>query len=54
MLGKIGGGLALNHHVAALDAGAALDPLIAGVDQPLEVGIGQDLFRQVAPGARDT
>jgi hypothetical protein len=54
VLGEIGGGLALHDHVPPLDAGATAYPLVAGVDQPLEVGVGQDLFRQVAPGACDT
>ncbi len=53
MLGEIGRGLALGDDVAALDAGAAADPFVAGVDQPLQIGVGQNFLRQKAAGAGD-
>ena len=53
LFGQVGRGLAVGGDVPALDPGARADPFVAGVDQLLEVGVGQDLFRQVAPGAGD-
>jgi hypothetical protein len=35
------------------DAGARGDPLVGGVDELFQIGVGDDLFRQVAAGAGD-
>ena len=53
VLGQVDGGLAVGGHVAALDAGAAADPLVGRVDDLLEVEVGDDLLRQVRAGAGD-
>ena len=53
VLGKICRRLALRRHVALLDAGAGADPFVAGVDQLLQIGVGQYLLRQIAAGAGD-
>ena len=54
VLRKIGGGLALRRHVTLLDAGAGANPFVAGVDEPLEIRVGQYLLRQIAAGAGDS
>jgi hypothetical protein len=44
---QVGGGFALGHYVALLDARARGDPLVRGIDERLEVGVGHDAFRRV-------
>jgi hypothetical protein len=39
--------------VTLADAAARSDPLVGGVDEFLQIGIGQDAFRQKTAGARD-
>jgi hypothetical protein len=51
--GQIAGGFAIGGATALADAGARRDPFVAGVDELLEVGVGDDFFRQVATGAGD-
>jgi hypothetical protein len=50
---EIAGRLAVGGAAALADAGARGDPLVGGVDELLEIGVGDDLFRQVAAGAGD-
>ncbi len=52
--GKIGRLLALGSHVAALDAGALADPLVAGVHHLGEIVIGDDFRRQIRAAAEHT
>ncbi len=51
--GQIAGGFAVCGAAPLADAGARGDPLVAGVDEFLEVGVGDDFFRQIAAGAGD-
>jgi len=51
--GQVTGIFILGRDVTLTDAGAGDNPLIRGIDHPLQIGIGQDSFRQVAAGARD-
>ncbi len=51
---QVATGLPFGCHVALADAGAGLDPLVAGLDDPAQVVVGQDLVRQIAAGACDT
>jgi len=53
MFGEVGRGLALRCHMTAHDAGAGTYPLVAGVDQPFEIGVGQYLLRKKTAGAGD-
>ena len=53
-LGEVGGGLALGDDVALADAGARRDPFVAGIDELLEVGVGQDPGRQGTAGTGET
>src|SRR6202165_4401645 len=46
--------LALRGDVAALDAGAAANPLIGGVDHLLQIEVGDHLLRQIRARAGDT
>jgi hypothetical protein len=50
---EVARGLAVRGAAALADARARGDPLVAGVDELLEIGVGDDLFRQVAAGAGD-
>jgi hypothetical protein len=50
---EIAGRLAVGGAAALADAGARGDPLVGGVDELLEIGVGDDPFRQVAAGAGD-
>jgi len=50
---EVARGLAVRGAAALADAGARGDPLVARVDELLEIGVGDDLFRQVAAGAGD-
>jgi hypothetical protein len=50
---KIAGRLAVGGAAALADAGARGDPLVGGVDELFEIGVGDDLLRQVAAGAGD-
>ncbi len=43
--GEIRSGFALGDHVPLADAGTRMDPLVGGVDNLLEVGIGEDAIR---------
>ena len=53
VVGEVRGGLALGGDVALADAGAGDDPLVAGVHELGQVGVGQHLLRQVAAGTGD-
>ena len=50
---EIAGRLANGRKMALADAGARRDPLVAGIDQLLEIGVGDDFLRQIAAGAGD-
>jgi hypothetical protein len=50
---EVAGRFAIRRAAALADAGARGDPLVAGVDELLEVGVGDDFFRQIAAGAGD-
>ena len=56
---SLGDGLAregrviLGGDVALLDAGASGDPLVRGVHQPLQVGVGQNSFRDIGADSRN-
>jgi hypothetical protein len=50
---KIARGLAVGGAAALADARARGDPLVGGLDDLFEVGVGDDFFRQVAAGAGD-
>jgi len=51
--GQIAGGLAVRRAAALADAGARRNPLVAGVDELFEIGVGDDFLRQIAAGAGD-
>jgi len=51
--GQIASGLAIGRAAALADAGARGDPLVSGFDDLLEIGVGDDFFRQIAAGAGD-
>jgi hypothetical protein len=51
--GQVAGGLAVGGAAALADAGARGNPFVGGVDDFFEIGVGDDLFRQVAAGAGD-
>ena len=50
---QIDGGLALRGDVALADAGALLDPLVAGLDHLLEIFVSQHLLGKMTAGAHD-
>ena len=50
---QIAGRLIWAGNAALLDSSALDDPLVGGLDHALQVGIGQDLFRQVLAGSGD-
>jgi hypothetical protein len=50
---EIAGRFAVGGAAALTDAGARGDPFVGGVDDLLEIGVGDDLLRQVAAGAGD-
>jgi hypothetical protein len=50
---EIAGRLAVGRAAALADAGARGDPLVGGIDDLLEIGVGDDLLRQIAAGAGD-
>jgi hypothetical protein len=50
---EIAGRLAVGGAAALADARARGDPLVRRVDGLFEIGVGDDLFRQVAAGAGD-
>jgi len=52
-LGQVARGLAFRRDVTLADAGARRDPLVAGFDELLQLGIGDDPFRQEAAGPGD-
>jgi hypothetical protein len=51
--GEIAGRFAVGCASALTDARARRDPLVGGVDDLFEIGVGDDLLRQVAAGAGD-
>jgi hypothetical protein len=46
-------GLAVGRAAALADARARGDPLVGGVDDLFEIGVGDDFFRQITAGAGD-
>ena len=48
MFGEIAGRLTVGRDMALLDAGTGAYPLVGGLDDSLEIRVGQDFFRQVA------
>jgi hypothetical protein len=50
---EVARGLAVGGAAALADARARRDPLVGGLDGLLEIGVGDDFFRQVAAGAGD-
>jgi hypothetical protein len=46
-------GLAVGRAAALTDARARSDPFVRRFDDLLEIGVGDDLFRQIAAGAGD-
>ena len=46
---EVGRGLMVGGDAALLDAGAADDPLIVGLDDFFEVGVGENALRRVGP-----
>jgi len=48
---EIARGLAIGRATTLADARARGDPLVGRFDDLLEIGVGDDLFRQVAAGA---
>jgi hypothetical protein len=50
---EIAGRFAVGGAAPLADAGPRGDPLVGRVDDFLEIGVGDDLFRQVAAGAGD-
>ena len=50
---EIAGRLAVRGAAALADPGARRDPLVGRVDELFEIGIGDDLLRQIAAGAGD-
>jgi hypothetical protein len=50
---EIAGGLAVGRAAPLADAGARGNPFVGRLDEFLEIGVGDDLFRQVAAGAGD-
>src|SRR5690606_27539496 len=51
---EVHGGFAFGGDMALTDAGARGDPLVAGVDDPGQVVVGQHLAGKVAAGPGDT
>ena len=51
--GEIGCELPFGGDMALLDADPLLDPLVGGVDQPHQISVGDDLFRQIGADAGD-
>src|SRR5262249_53861673 len=51
--GQIGGQFARRSDAALVDAGALYDPIVGGVDLARQVGVGQDLRRQIAAAAEN-
>jgi hypothetical protein len=51
--GQVAGRLVVARLVALADAGALLDPLVAGVDDLGQVGVGDDLLGQIGTDAGD-
>jgi hypothetical protein len=50
---KIARGLAIGRAAALTDARARRDPFVGRFDDLFEIGVGDDLFRQIAAGAGD-
>jgi len=50
---KIARGLAIGRAAALTDASARRDPFVGRFDDLFEIGVGDDLFRQIAAGAGD-
>jgi hypothetical protein len=50
---EVAGGFAIGSHAPFADAGARGDPFVGGIDEFLEIGVGDDFFRQIAAGAGD-
>ena len=53
MESQIAGCLAVRSLASLADAGTRTDPFVAGLDELLEILVGDDLFRQIAAGARN-
>lgn len=53
MEGQIAGCLAVSRLAALTNACARANPLVTGLDELLEILVGDDILRQVAAGARD-
>jgi hypothetical protein len=52
-LRQIAGGLALGRDVTLADARARCDPLVGGIDEFFQIGVGDDPLRQETAGAGD-
>lgn len=53
MKSQIACGLALCRLASLTDSGARTNPLVTGLDEFLEILIGDNLFRQIAASARN-
>ena len=53
MEGQVTGGLPIGRLAAFADAGTRANPLVTGLDELLEILVGDDVLRQIAAGARD-
>jgi hypothetical protein len=53
MKGQVAGRLAIDGHAPFADARARGDPLIGGIDEFFQIGVGDDFFRQITAGASD-
>jgi hypothetical protein len=53
MKGQIAGSLAIDDHAPFADARARGNPLVGGIDEFFQIGVGDDFLRQIAAGASD-
>jgi hypothetical protein len=53
MESQVAGGLAIRGLAPLTDAGTGPDPFVAGIDELLQILVGDDFFRQIAAGARN-
>jgi hypothetical protein len=51
--GEVARGFAVGRAPALADARARRDPFVGGFDDLFEIGVGDDLFRQIAAGTGD-
>ena len=53
MKGQVTGGFTFRRLASLTDSSARTNPLVTGLDELLEILVGDDLFRQIAASTRD-